>query len=538
MSNLHRISKFYTCLTPFSVFLLTSSFNFLYTELWFFNVSSEIDNMAMQLKQVPKLTQKLVITPRMQLSLKLLQLNRMELEELARQELEQNPFLESVEMETGNTQNTAETVAENPSTSVSRVEEIASSQESAENIDLSEPDSYTPTFDRVDVDWDDYYYDSENPVYFGTAEESEDTDFTQYTPAVPSLYEHLYRQLKISPLQGKDFEIGKYIIGSLNHNGYLTAKLEDIAQRFNTTVENVERVLRVIQSFEPSGIAARDIKECLLLQLKDREVKNPLAFKIVDEYFDLLLKRNLDAIASKLGVKKSEVEEAYKEISHLDPRPARNFTTEQPHYITPDVIVEKDNGKYHIYLNDDISSHLRINSYYRNLLRNNRLDKEARKFAEKKYRGALWLLRNIERRRDTILKVTRAIFEKQKEFLDKGIEYLKPLTLREIAEEVGMHESTIQRVTTGKYVQTPRGLYELKFFFSSGVGTSEGSATSSTSVKDRIKQIIANEDPSKPLSDHKIAEILRKEGINIARRTVAKYREQLKILPAKLRRAS
>ncbi|MCD6384486.1 RNA polymerase factor sigma-54 [Candidatus Sumerlaeota bacterium] len=492
----------------------------------------------MQLKQVPKLAQKLVITPRMQLSLKLLQLNRMELEELTRQELEQNPFLESVEMETGTTQSTSEDGASNPAPSVSRVEEIANSIEAAESQDTTLPDSYTPSFDRVDVDWDDYYNDSENPVYTGTAEGSEESDFTQYTPATPTLYEHLYRQLRVSPLEGKDFEIGKYIIGSLNHNGYLTARVEDIAQKFATTVENVERVLQVVQGFEPTGIAARDIKECLQLQLKDRGEQNPLVFKILNEYFDLLMQRKLDVIATKLGVKKKVVEQVYNEISHLDPRPARNFGSEQPHYIVPDIIVEKDNGQYHIYLNDDASTHLRINSYYRNLLRNKRLDKEARKYAEKKYRGALWLIRNIERRRDTILRVTRAIIDEQKEFLDKGIEYLKPLTLREIAEKVGMHESTIQRVTTGKYVQTPRGLYELKFFFSSGVDTSDGTTTSSTSVKDRIRQIIAEEDHSKPLSDQKIAELLRKEGINIARRTVAKYREQLKILPAKLRRSS
>ncbi len=494
--------------------------------------------MAIELKQVPKLSQKLVITPRMQLSLKLLQMNKLELEELTRQEIEKNPFLEAGDFETGSTGD-SQRDPNSPSENSSRAVEIARSVESAEIPNSLKPEETAePTFKDIDFDWDEFYDDTENRAYAGTTEDKEYTDFTEYTPSSQTLYQFLLHQLYSSPLEDKNFEIGDYIIGSLDTSGFLATPVEDIAQVFNTTSSHVEEILRVIQGFEPSGIAARDIKECLKIQLIDRGEKEPLIFKVIDLFFKELIHKKFDKIASALGVKKGDIQKIYDKISLLDPRPARNFTSVPTMYIQPDVIVEKENNKYHIYLNEDITPQLRISSYYRRLLRNKKLKNEDLRYAEKKYRGALWFVKNIERRRDTILRVSKAIFDKQKDFLDHGIKHLRPLTLHEIAEEVDMHESTVQRVTTGKYVQTPRGLYELKFFFSSRVDTTDGESTSSRAVKDKIRDIIARENTSKPLSDQKIADLLKSDGIEVARRTVAKYRDQLKILPAKLRRST
>ncbi len=493
----------------------------------------------MELKQIPKLQQKLVITPKLQLSLKLLQLNRQELNELIQQELLVNPFLEREETETEVTapeQLVAETP--NPGTERTGVKPVTDGQEE----ELKESDSqvlaYIASFDKVDMDWNEYYADAENAVYFApTREEMEQSDFTQYTPVKATLYEHLHRQLQMLELKEKERELGEYIIGNLNNDGFLKASIEEIAEKFGTVPAEVEKVLKMIQKFDPPGIAARNLKECLRIQLEDRGETDPLVYQVVDEYFELLAGKKFDTVAKHLGTTKETVLKIYEKITHLDPRPARNFSTQPPQYINPDIIVEKNNGNYFVYLNEDEGSYLKINSYYRNLLLKKQLSNEELKFARNKYRAALWLLKNIERRRNTILRVAQAIIEMQKPFLDKGIEYLTPLTLRQVAEKVGMHESTVQRVTTQKYIQTPRGLYELKFFFSRGIDKDDGESMSSRGVKSRIQQLINSEDPSKPLSDQKIATLLKKEGINIARRTVAKYREQLGILPVKLRRA-
>lgn len=491
----------------------------------------------MELKQLPKLLQKLVITPKLQLSLKLLQLNRLELEELVRQELEENPFLEIEAEETGETLASAREQEERQNPQGETSAEIAGKDEAPEPAEENNPEGAFSTFDKVDVDWEDYYSDAENPVYVqATPEEKEQRDFTQYTAAKTTLYQHLYRQLRVAGLEGKDFEIGEYIIGNLDHKGFLRLSLEEIAEKFDAAAEEVEKVLKVVQGFEPPGIAARSLKECLRLQLLDKGELEPLVYRVLEEYFEPLTQKKFDFIARQLNVPREEVEKVFNKISHLDPRPARNLTAEEPQYIQPDLFVEKDNGKYLIYLNQDDATELRINSYYRNLLRKKELSKEERRYAKHKYRAALWLIKNIQQRRNTLLRVTGAIMELQRDFLEKGIEHLKPLTLREVAEKIGMHGSTVQRAATNKYVQTPRGLYELKFFFSRGIDKRDGESMSSTAVKSKLQELVASEDAERPLSDQKLAEMIKKEGINIARRTVAKYREQLGILPVKQRR--
>jgi RNA polymerase sigma-54 factor len=492
--------------------------------------------MALTLDQVQKQVQRLVMTPQMQQSIKLLQLNSLELEQLAEQQMRDNPFLELSEDEGISTPETA-LMASSPANLSPSPESSASPSETSE-AKPQDLEKQPETFDKVDADWEELYDDAENKVYY-QKEAYEEEDFTEYTQKGTSLSEHLIRQLKLSALSGRDLEIGEDIIGNLDENGYLRSSLEEISQNLNVPLEQAEDVLDVIQSFDPPGIAARNLAECLRLQLEDQNVRDSKIYILIDEHLENLQKKKFKEIAREMDVSREWVINAFHRISKLEPKPGRLYNREEPYYITPDVIAKKINGKYIYFLNEGRSSNLRINSYYQQLLNNNsHLSKEEKAFALEKYRGAIWFLKNIEKRKLTILRITEAILNCQNEFLEKGIKFLKPLTLREIAEAVEMHESTVARVTTGKYVETPRGTYELKFFFSSGLETQNGESTSSTSVKEIISRIIQGESPNKPLSDQKISKLLEDKGIKIARRTVAKYREQLKILPAKLRKSA
>lgn len=492
--------------------------------------------MALTLDQVQKQVQRLVMTPQMQQSIKLLQLNSLELEQLAEQQMCDNPFLEISEDEGSSpTDSGLSDMSPSHSSPSTEVTDAPSRSEETKPQDLEkEPE----TFDKIDADWDQIYEGSENKVYY-QKESYEEEDFTEYTPKGISLSEHLIRQLRLSALKGKDLEIGAYMIGNLDENGYLRSSLEEIAAHFKIPIEQAEDVLDVLQSFDPPGIAARNLAECLRLQLEDQNVRDSKIYILIDDYLLDLQKKKFKEISKAMGVSREWVINAFHRISYLEPKPGRQYNKEEAFYITPDVIAKKIDGKYIYFLNEGRSSNIRINSYYQHLLSNNRhLSKEDKAFALEKYRGAIWFLKNIEKRKLTILRITEAILNSQNNFLEKGVKYLKPLTLREIAEAVEMHESTVARVTTRKYVETPRGIYELKFFFSSGLETENGESTSSTSVKEIISRIIQVESPTKPLSDQKIARLLENKGIKIARRTVAKYREQLKILPAKLRKSA
>jgi len=309
-----------------------------------------------------------------------------------------------------------------------------------------------------------------------------------------------------------------------------------VARRLKVSRDAVEDALDVIQEFDPTGVGARDLAECLRLQAEALNIRDRLFYQILDDHLPLLLQKKFREIAQLTGRSEAEVSAGFQRVGLLDPKPARSLTRESPRYITPDVHVKKVDGVYMYFLNEGDSGRIKLSSRYRHMAQNRNFGGKEREFAMEKLRAATWLIKNIEKRKSTILRVTEAIMEAQKEFLEKGMEYLKPLTLREIAERVGMHESTIARVTSGKYVETPRGLFELKFFFSSGLGTDEGEETSSRAIKEVIARMIEAENPKKPISDQKIATALEAQGVRIARRTVAKYREQMKILPAKLRR--
>jgi RNA polymerase sigma-54 factor len=534
--------------------------------------------MPLSLQQVQKLSQRLIMTPQMQMSVKLLQMTAMELEEMTQQEILENPFLE---MEEDDYEAPPAEIAD-PALDLAETAAVTSEASPADDFAEIEPvldDTYetapVPTSDKIasgeaaepeiianqvsesvestpveeqpeqfsevdDTDWSEVFEDGE-PVRHASTRNSEDADERSYEETVAgtaSLYEVIERQLRLSALEGKDLEIGYYLIGCINESGYLETTLEECAERFETDADHVRRILRIIQEFEPTGVGARNLPECLKIQLTATGKCTPLASRILDDYWDFLLKKKLKEIARALKTEESRVMEAFRDIQKMDPNPGRQYSKEQAQYISPDVYVKKIDGKYICYLNEGQIAHLRLSNTYKEILMSDApgRDPKEKEYALEKYRAAVMFIKNIEKRRSTVLKVTQAIMDYQQEFLEHGVEALRPLALSEIANVVSMHESTISRVTSTKYVDTPQGLFQLKFFFSSAIESNSGEAASSRSIKQMIQELVNSEDPKRPLSDDKIASLLLKSGFSIARRTVAKYREQLRILPTNMRR--
>ena len=365
-------------------------------------------------------------------------------------------------------------------------------------------------------------------------EDRDDLPFENIVRNQASLADHLEEQLRFASEDAAVRRIGTQIIGNLDEDGYLRAEIEEIAQRSGATAEEVAAVLQVVQGFDPAGVAARNVQECLLLQLRRDPLPDPVSVEIVETHFDDLSRRRYSDIARAMKLALDRIMESVEEIMALEPKPGRRFGGNDSRYIVPDVFVYKIGDEYTIVLNEDGIPRLRVNSLYRSLLRSSGND--ARQYVEQKLRSALWLIKSVDQRQRTLRKVTQSIVKFQREFLDRGLAHLRPLSLRDVGEDIGMHESTISRVTTNKYVETPQGLFELKFFFHSGIASGDGEMVSSVSVKKMIQDILAAEDPAKPQSDQEVAQALQKRGLTIARRTVAKYREELGILPSHQRR--
>ncbi len=481
--------------------------------------------MALEIKQAPKLVQQLVITPQLQQAIRLLQLTRLELVELISQEMKENPLLEEMEEE----RDSAE--AESPISE--EIEEIPTT----ENEQTVEVKGEGEGIDQFD--WENYL-ENYNLTSFQRPSDQDGEDrpsFENFLTKRTTLFDHLYWQLQLSRFTEEEQRIGEFIIGNLDEDGYLKVTLEDISGETHLPEDLVEKVLRRIQQFDPVGVAARDLKECLLIQLEQLPVRDPVAEKIVSEYLPLLKNRNHLAMAKKLGVSLDRVTQSAHLISKLDPKPGRAFGGEVIQEIVPDVYIYKVEGEYVVSLNDEGIPRLKVNPFYRSMLTEARSIHEGeRKYIQEKLRSALWFIRSIQQRQRTIYKVTQSIVKFQREFLDKGIQYLKPLVLRDVAEDIQMHESTISRVTHNKYAHTPQGIYELKFFFNAGIPSSAGEALASESVKNLVREIISKEDPRKPYSDEKLVQILKGMNIHIARRTVSKYREMMKILSSNERR--
>lgn len=481
--------------------------------------------MALEIKQQLRLSQQLVMTPQLQQAIKLLQLSQLELSNLVQQEMQENPVLEEI------------LDAEEVPTQSSQV---------PEETEPAEPPAPEPTTsDRepsdaekvADIDWQNYA-ESAPQTSFGEAREDDERRSLEATlTRRQSLTEYLIWQLRMSAFDDAERDAAEWIVGNIDDEGFLRADLEEIARQSGLETELVERALARVQALDPPGVGARDLRECLLLQLAPRGLTDPLVRALIADHWEALQKRDFRGIARVRGITIEEVAAAQRVIATLEPRPGHLFGGEDPVYITPDIYVHKIGDEFHIVLNEDGLPKLRINALYRNVLtRGTVVEKTTRDYVQDKVRSALWLIKSIHQRQRTIYKVVQSIIKHQREFFERGVRYLKPLNLRDVADDIEMHESTVSRVTTNKYVHTPQGIFELKYFFNSSIARVDGDAMASEAVKDHIRRIIAAEDPRRPLSDQRIAEMLKTANIDIARRTVTKYREGMNVLSSTQRR--
>jgi RNA polymerase sigma-54 factor len=457
------------------------------------------------------------MTPSLQQAIKLLQLSKLELQEVLNQELLENPLLEESAEEAK--QEDAEAEAQEKT----QTEEEAKAAEPA-------PEKEKDSFDEIDYDayFQDYIEYGYNPRM---GEEHEEFPIENTLTRPPNLTDHLAWQLGMSDASPAIKEIAAFIIGNIDEDGYLRATSEEIAAAGPYDPANVEKAIASIQSLDPIGVGARDLRECLLLQLEFLEIDNPLVETIVRDHWDLFMQRHFLQISKAIGVDMKTLEGVVEIIKHLDPKPGRKYSNERAIYVEPDVYIQKVGDEYIIVLNEDGMPKLRINGSYRNMLNSmdSKSDGETVNYIKDKIRSAVWLIKSLDQRQRTIYKVAESIVKHQREFLEKGIDYLRPLVLRDVADDIQMHESTVSRVVSNKYMHTPRGLFLMKYFFHSGIDSDTGEDISSLTVKKKIQGFIDAEDPRKPLSDSKIMKILNDEGINIARRTVAKYRDELNI---------
>jgi RNA polymerase sigma-54 factor len=477
--------------------------------------------MALELRQQLKLTQQLIMTPQLQMAIKLLQLSRLELLNTIRNELEENPTLEEEIHEVAVEESNAD-----PAETIISAE---SDQTKEVTIEENIPD---------DIDWNNYIneYSSSGRTHF-EAERRESPNFESFIAHKESLREHLLWQLLMTSPTEEEEKIGSLIVGNLNEDGYLDASVEDLSVMSGSDVEKIEKILSLMQTFDPVGVCARNLGECLLIQAKHFCLDDTIVTQIIENHLHHLENKNYRAIAKSLKANLEDVVVAVQVIKGLEPRPGRQFVDEEPQYINPDVFVYKLDDDFVILVNDDGMPKLHVNNFYKNAFKEDgNFSDDAKEYIQEKMRSATWLIRSIHQRQKTIFRVMESILKFQRGFFDKGIAYLKPMVLRDVAEDIGMHESTISRVTTNKYVHTPRGIFELKYFFNSSIQRVQGEAVASASVQEKIRQIIESENPKKPYSDDKISKILKDSNISIARRTVAKYREMMKVLPSNKRK--
>jgi RNA polymerase sigma-54 factor len=472
------------------------------------------------LRQTMNLSQSLVITPQLQQAIKLLQMSRMELESAVRSELEENPILEEAE--------------------VLREEDLQRTKEAATEIQVGTGETIdTQAQDpqkQDEFEWESYFEQNQKPPQAGMAGSEEIMNYENAISATQTLHDHLTWQVKMNGFSEYEEKIADLLMSYIDDDGYIKTPLEQISAEEKLPLEDLEDTLSLIHEFDPAGVGARDLKECLLIQAKHLEEDTQDLVLLINNHLKDLEKKNYDAIAKAMGRELEEIIEMCKIIYSMDPKPGRAYVSNETQYVTPDVYVYKVGDDYVVSLNEDGLPRLKISNFYKNVLKGGKSEDKTQDYIQEKLRSAVWLIKSIHQRQRTIYKVAESIVKHQREFFEKGAAHLKPMILRDIANDIGMHESTVSRVTTSKYVHTPQGIYELKYFFNSGISSSDGDALASESVKLKIKDLVAKEDTKNPLSDQKIVELLKLEGIQIARRTVAKYRDMLKILPSSQRK--
>jgi len=489
-----------------------------------------------------RLTQSLVITPQLKHAIKILQLSRQDLEQLVAEEMAQNPTIEELQEGQEEQEIEAETV-----TPDERMPELVDPTVTAEAPAPQETTAeVSPDESNFgEINWEEYLENYANNFTQGSLSGGSAADYDEdKRPSLEntltrssSLADHLFWQLRMGDFSEEERAIGAVLIGNLDDNGYLQIPFEEAAYEAGVDVETAERALAKFQEkFDPSGVLARDLRECLLIQLRQLGLGDSLAAKIVESHLPLVEAKRFDKLARELRVTLDQVGEAVRVISALEPKPGRDYTAAEIRYVTPDVFVTKMDGEYVVSLNDDGMPRLRVSNSYRRLLADVNGSADAKSYIREKLSAAQWLIRSIHQRQSTLYKVTNSIVRFQRDFFDHGVKALRPLVLKDVANDIGMHESTVSRATANKYVHTPQGTFELKYFFTSSIRSSDGEGVSAESVKEKIKGIIESEDPRRPYSDQHIAQTLASDHIEIARRTVAKYREIMGILPSSKRR--
>lgn len=479
----------------------------------------------MELKQSLKLSQQLRMTPQLQQAIKLLQLSRLELETTITKELEENPILEEV-MDTDAPEDDA-------------------GQKETEQLDMKEssPDeaaAQDPVKEEGTFEWENYVEDNfkQSNATSSMRNNEEVQNYENLITRHETLQEYLLWQVKMSGFSEEEERVATKIIGNIEDDGYLNLPLREACPDEEALQdEDLESILQLVQEFDPPGVGARTLEECLLVQAKVLGEDTHDVVHIIKNHMKDLERKNFEGIAKQMNKPLEEIIEICKIVFDMEPKPGRSFATTETQYVTPDVYVYKVGDEYVVSLNEDGLPRLRISNFYKNVLSGKESSSITKEYIQEKLRSAVWLIKSIHQRQRTIYKVTESIVRHQKDFFDKGLEFLKPMILRDIANDIGMHESTVSRVTTSKYVHTPRGIFELKYFFNSGINKTDGDSLASESVKEKIREIVSKEDPKNPHSDQKIVELLRSaSGIDIARRTVAKYRDILGILPSSRRK--
>jgi RNA polymerase sigma-54 factor len=470
------------------------------------------------MRQSMNLSQTLRMTPQLQQAIKLLQLSRMELETAVRKELDENPILEE-------TENLKE-------------EDLQRTKEAADVVD---PTSPTATDDQNpqkqdEFEWESYLENSYKPPQQGASGNEEIMNYENVITTTQTLHEYLMWQAKMFGFNEEELTLAEILINYVDDDGYIITPMEEIAANEGVTVKDLEETIPFIHEFDPPGVGARNLKECLLVQAKHLEEDTNDLVMLINNHLKDLEKKNFDTIAKALGKDIREVADICKIIYAMDPKPGLAYAPQDTQYVMPDVYVYKVGDDYMVSLNEDGLPRLKISNFYRNILSGAGNNEKTQDYIQEKLRSAVWLIKSIHQRQRTIYKVTDSIVKHQREFLEKGSAFIKPMVLRDIANDIGMHESTVSRVTTAKYVHTPQGIFELKYFFNSGISTTDGDSLASESVKTKIKELISKEDFKNPYSDQQIVELLKTDGIQIARRTVAKYRDVLKIAPSSRRK--
>jgi RNA polymerase sigma-54 factor len=493
---------------------------------------------GLQLSQ--RLTQSLVLAPQLQQSLALLQAPTLELKALVEAELQQNPVLEEV----GEPEADQKT-SENDEGDSPEVTDFAEPPEDVKFDSTTERNSAEPVDDfqaefeklvQMDQDWRDHFSQANTPIRSSAEDEEKRQFMFDSITTETSLAQYLIEQVRDTDLNEEQRGIAELLIGNIDDYGYLNATIEELAASTHLAPEKITEVLKVVQTFEPVGVGARDLRECLLLQLERSNQQESLEYRIVRDFMDALGKRRIPEIARGTGQTVEDVQQCLARISRLEPRPGRAFLPAAEQYVAPEVFVQKNGDDFTVTTNDEQIPHLRISNVYKDLMSGGANNAEVKNYIREKIRAGKFLIKSLHQRQTTIANIGREIVKRQREFMEKGVAFLKPMTMAQVAEVVGVHETTVSRAVSGKYMDTPQGVFEMKYFFTAGLQNSHGEDVSNTSVKDMIAEIFKGENPSNPLSDQEVVKMLTAKGITIARRTVAKYRDELGILPSNLRK--